>query len=216
MLHRFCCVEDTKAADDRFRGISEIENIFEGEFFEASSAESRELGAGQGPRHLAFGIGRLAASGDDEEKAAGTEEFRNFFDRPRTESGRQNLERIRLKYKMESAAPSGRRVENVGGEVFNIGSGKAFATTANGSFRDVESRGLESPSGELLGIVAQATADCQRRFSSGWQRMRVPEIKQARIGAEIGPRNNALPRFAFLVKLLEPADRVALAIEFRG
>ena len=65
MLHRFCCVEDTKAADDRFRGISEIENIFEGEFFEASSAESRELGAGQGPRHLAFGIGRLAASGDE-------------------------------------------------------------------------------------------------------------------------------------------------------
>src|SRR6267142_1709715 len=48
MLHRFCCVEDTKAADDRFRGIFEIENIFEGEFFEVSSAESRDFGGGKG------------------------------------------------------------------------------------------------------------------------------------------------------------------------
>ncbi len=46
--------------------------------------------------------------------------------------------------------------------------------------------------------------------------MRIPEIKQPRIRAEIGPRNGALPCFALAVEVLEPAGGVALAVEFVG
>ena len=112
--------------------------------------------------------------------------------------------------------PIGRRVEKVGSEVLHFGIRKAFAGNANCSFRDVEGRRPEAPGGELLGIVAQATANRQRSFSRGRLRMRLPKINQVRIGAEIAPRNSAFPCFAFLVQLIEPAGRVALVIEFGG
>src|SRR5438132_3198040 len=117
---------------------------------------------------------------------------------------------------MESAMPNGGRVEEVGGEVFHFGIRKAFAGNTNGGFRNVEGSGTEPPRGELLGIVAQTTANRQRRFSRGWLRMGLPKIKQVRIGAEIGPRDSALPGFALVVQLFEPSGRVALAIEFRS
>src|SRR5260370_10998139 len=101
----------------------------------------------------------------------------------------------------------GRRVEQVGRDVFDSGSGKARARSSNRSLRDVERGGMKSPGGELLGIVAQAAADRQRRFPRGLLRMHVPKINQARIGAEIGPWNSALPCFALLIKRLEPAGR---------
>jgi len=117
---------------------------------------------------------------------------------------------------MESATPSRRRIEQIGGEVFHFRSGKSLVGSANRSFGDIERRGVESPGRELLGIVAQAAANRQRGSSRRWLRMRLPKITQVRIGAKIGPRNSALPCLAFLVELLEPASRVAFAIEFRG
>src|SRR5207249_3463740 len=117
----------------------------------------------------------------------------NFFDRLRPQVGRQNLERVGLKYKIESVTPSGRRVEEVGSEVFHFGCGKTFAGSANRSFGNVEGRGTKAPGRKLFGIVAQATADCQRSFSRGRLRMGLPKIEQVRIGAKIGPRNSALP-----------------------
>jgi len=43
--------------------------------------------------------------------------------------------------------------------------------------------------------------------------MRFPKIQQEKIGAEIGPRDGALPGLALLVKRLKPAQTIALAIQ---
>ena len=128
--------------------------------------------------------------------------------------GWQNLEGIGLKDKIESAAPYGGRVKQIGGDIVNCGIGKTFARSANGGFRDVEGGGMEAPGGELLGIVAQAAADGESRFSCGLLRMCAPKIKQEGIGSQTGPRNRALPCLAFLVKRLEPSGGVALTMEF--
>ena len=214
MLHLFRFVKGLKAADGRIRRVLGIEKILEGEFFEARVGETREFRACERPRHLAFRFGRFAAACDDKQVPAGAEESRNIFDRAEAKGGRQNLERIGLKDEMESATPSRRRLEQVGGEVFDSGSGKALTASANRGFRYIERRGTETPCGELLGIVAKAAADGQRRFAGSFQGMRAPKMKQARIGAQTSPRNSALPCFAFPVELLEPPDGIALAIEF--
>src|SRR5213082_419113 len=128
--------------------------IFERKVFETGSFKGREFRTSERPGHLAFGVGGLAGAGNDEKKTTGTKESRNIFDGPQAESGRQNLESVGLKDKMESATPRRRRVEEVGGDVFHFRSGKAFAGSANRSFRDVEGGRTEAPGGELLGIVA--------------------------------------------------------------
>jgi len=147
-------VERAETANGWFSRIFEIEKIFERKFFETGSCKGREFRTSERPGHLAFGVGGLAGAGNDEKKTTGTKESRNIFDGPQAESGRQNLESVGLKDKMESATPRRRRVEEVGGDVFHFRSGKAFAGSANRSFRNVEGRGTKAPGGELLGIVA--------------------------------------------------------------
>ena len=216
MLHRFRPIEDAKAADRWIGGVFEFEKIFEREFFEARHGEGREFRACERPRYPAFRLGWFAAACDEEQEPARAEKTGNIFDRPGAKRGGENLERVGLKNKMEKAAPGGRRLEQVGGEVFDGCVGKAFARKANRGFRDIECRGAEAPRGKLLGIITEAAADRQGCFSGSWLWMRIPEIKQARIRAEIGPRNGALPSFALAVEVLEPANGVALAIEFVG
>ena len=116
---------------------------------------------------MTFGFGWVAGSRDDEQKATGAKESGNVFDRPRAQVGRQNLERVGLKDKIESATPSRGRIEQIGGEVFHFRSRKSFVGSANRSLGDIERGGMETPSGELFGIVAQAAADRQRGFSHG-------------------------------------------------
>src|SRR5260370_42367110 len=111
---------------------------------------------------------------------------------------------------MERVTPRGRRLEQVGGDVFDASVGKALARSANRSFRDVERRGTKTPRGKLLSIVAQAAAHRERRISRGWQGMPLPELKQTRSGAEISPTHRTLPPPALLVEHLEPPTRVSL------
>src|SRR5712692_588612 len=101
ILHRFRLIEDAKTPCGEICGISEIEKILERKFFQARGGEGGELGAGEGPGHLAFGVAGFAAAGDDEQETARAEESRNFFDRPGAEGGRQNLECVGLEYKIE-------------------------------------------------------------------------------------------------------------------
>src|SRR5258708_31226207 len=114
ILHRFRLIEDAKTPCGEICGIFEIEKILEGKLFEARGGEGGEFGAGERPGHLAFGVGGLAASGDDEQNAAQAKESRNFFDRPGAEGGSPNLACIGLKDKTESATPGGWRIEQVG------------------------------------------------------------------------------------------------------
>ena len=62
--------EDAETADGGFRGIFEIEKIFERKFFQSRGGEGREFGAIERPGHLAFGVGRFAAASDDEQESA--------------------------------------------------------------------------------------------------------------------------------------------------
>ena len=112
--------------------------------------------------------------------------------------------------------PRGGKIEEIGGEVFDRGVGKALARSANCGFGNVEGGGTKAPGGELVGIVAQTAADGEGGLSRGWLRMRFPKFKQAWIGAEIGPRNSALPCFGLLIKRFEPTGRVTLPMEFGG
>ena len=72
--------EEAETADGGFRGVFEIEKIFERKFFQAAGREGGELGASKRPGHLAFGIGEFAAAGDEEQEAARAEESRDIFD----------------------------------------------------------------------------------------------------------------------------------------
>ena len=209
-------VEGAEAADGGLARIVDVEKILEGKLFQASSGEPCEFGARERPGHLSFGVGRLAASGDDELETTWAEEAGKIFDRAGTEVSWKHLESVGLKDKIESATPDGWRCEQVRSQIFDSRVGEAFARSTDGGFRDVKGRSAEPPGGELLGIVAEAAADGQSSFSGSWLRMRFPKIEQERIGAEIGPGNNALPCFAFLVKRLEPAGRVTLTNEFSG
>src|SRR5258708_34119052 len=85
-----------------------------------------------------------------------------------------------------------------------------------GVLGEVEGGGLNPQVGSLLSIVAHAATDGKGRLSRRLLRMRVPKIKQERIGTQIGPGNGALSCFPFLVKSFEPSGGVALAMEFRG
>src|SRR5216684_9288222 len=161
-------VEGAEAADGWFPEIFDVENILEGKFFQANGGESGKFGACERPGHLSFGVGRFAASGDDEQESAQAKEPCKIFDRTGAKSYWKDLERVGLKDKMESMAPGGWRFEQVGGAVFHCRPWEAFARSADGGFRDVEGGGAESPGGKLLGIVAEAAADGQRCFSRGW------------------------------------------------
>src|SRR5713101_9249240 len=147
-------VEGAEAADGWFPEIFDVENILEGKFFQANGGESGKFGACERPGHLSFGVGRFAASGDDEQESAQAKEPCKIFDRAGTKGCWKNLERVGFKDKVESATPGGRRFEQVGGEILHGGRWKAFARSADRSFRDVEGGGAESPGGKLLGIVA--------------------------------------------------------------
>src|SRR6266436_7536196 len=147
-------VEGAEAADGWFPEIFDVEKILERKFFQANGGESGKFGACERPRHLSLGVGRFAASGDDEQESARAKEPSKIFDRTEAKGGWKNLERVGLKDKMESAAPGGGRFEQVRSQIFDSGVAEAFARSADGGFRDVEGGGAESPGGKLLGIVA--------------------------------------------------------------
>jgi hypothetical protein len=121
MLHRFRRIEDAKAADRRIGGVFEFEKMFEREFFEVRHhGEGREFRASERP-------GWSAAASDEEQEPARAEKARNIFDRQWAKCGRENLERVGLKNKMKKAAPGGRQLEQIGGEMFDGCAGKTFA-----------------------------------------------------------------------------------------
>jgi len=91
ILHRFGFIEDAKTADGGFRGILEIEQVFESEFFEFFGSESGEFRARERPGHLALRIGWFATAGDDEQETARAEEPGDIFDGPGAERGWQDL-----------------------------------------------------------------------------------------------------------------------------
>jgi hypothetical protein len=105
MLHRFCPAEHAETAHWKLRGIFEIEQILKREFFEAGGDKGGALGAGKRPGHLALGIGGFAATGDREQKTTGTEESGDIFNCSEAKGGRQNLEGVGLRDKMEGASP---------------------------------------------------------------------------------------------------------------
>src|SRR6266436_9555548 len=124
-------VEGAEAADGWFPEIFDVEKILERKFFQANGGESGKFGARERPRHLSLGVGRFAASGDDQQESAWAKESSKIFDRTGAKAGWKNLERVGLKDKMESAAPGGGRFEQVGGSVFHFGPWEAFARSAD-------------------------------------------------------------------------------------
>ena len=99
-----CCelVKDTEAADVRIAGIGEV---FEREFFEAGICEAGEFGARERPGHLTFGVGRLAASGDDEKLTAWAKELGDFFDGLVTKRRGKDLQGVSLQDEIEIPNP---------------------------------------------------------------------------------------------------------------
>src|SRR5260370_7996573 len=105
ILHRFRLIEDANTPCGEICGIFEIEKILEGKFFEANSGEGGELGTGERPGHLAFGVGGFATAGDDEQETVRAKESRSFFDRPRAQGGCQNLKFLALKAQRATPPP---------------------------------------------------------------------------------------------------------------
>jgi hypothetical protein len=188
----------------------------ERDFFETEDGEGSEFRSCERPGHLTFGIGRLAGASDDEQETAGAKKCNDILDRWRAKGGRQDLERIGFENKIEIAAPMGGRFKQIGSAIFDSGFGEALSGGANGGFRNVESGGLKSPRGKLLGVIAKAAADDQCRFSGGLLRMRNPETDERRIGTVVRPGHDALPCFGFAVERFEPAGGIALEVKFRG
>lgn len=178
--------------------------------------EGGDFGAREGPGHLAFWLGRFAPAGNDKQVTAGTEKRGNVLDCLWAERGWEYLEGVGFENKIEIATPLLRRIEKIGGVIVDGGIGKAFSGSANGRFRNVEGSGAKTPSGKLLGVIAEAATDDQRGFSGCLLRMRDPETNEMRSGVVVRPRNSALPFFTFAVENFEPACRVTFAVEFGG
>jgi hypothetical protein len=101
-------------------------------------------------------------------------------------------------------------------DILDAALGKSSTTSPDGGFRNVESSGLESPSGELLGIVSEAASYFQSGFAGGRKMSILPEIQQVRIRAKLHPRNDAFTFLALPIQLLEPSSGIAFGEIFGG
>ena len=203
-------------AESANAGLVEIGDDIEQKLFEAKCREGSDFGAREGPGHLALGLRRFAAARNDQQVAAGAEKGSDVLHRLRAKRSRENLDGIRFEHEIEIAAPILGWIEKIGSVIVDGGMGEAFPGTANGGFRNVESGRAKTPGGELFGVIAEAAAGNQRRFSGSLLRMSYPEADKMRRGMVIHPGHDTLPCFPFAVQNFKPAGGVAFAVKLGG
>src|SRR5271154_5160363 len=111
--------------------------------------------------------------------------------------------------------PFSRRGKKIRNAIIHFALWKSLYCRTNLRLRNIDRRRLESPLGELLGVIAESTTNHQRTLTLGLLRPRFPIFSKIRIAPPVRPGHHALAFLALFIKRLKPPRRITFLLKLR-
>jgi hypothetical protein len=132
---------------------------------ESIACERFDLFSSEGPGRWRAHVVIVVDGGDHDQRAGWADEPADVGDRLRAWRVGERLDRDDLDDQVESAQPLAWRIEQVGLDVADLGSGVAVTGDPHGGPGDVEAGCLQAEAGDVLSVSAEAAADDDRLLS---------------------------------------------------